>query len=98
MEDAMGTGWYVQNAQDVLFVLGVLCAMALGGVAGVYCAWGFILVYSVVLIVATLIIWGVAGLSRKDSYPLVFFAVGIPLFLISSWCSFWISYIGVLRK
>ena len=91
----MGIGWY---ARDVLFALGALCAMALGGVAGVYCTWGFILVYSAVLIVVTIISWGVAGLSKKDSYPLAFFAVGIPLFLISSWCSFWISYTGVLRK
>ncbi len=85
------------HARDVLFVLGVVCAMAVGGVVGVYCTWGLILVLSVVLGIV-FFISGSSLDSRTSGHLHVFVPVSILLFLITSWCSFWISLAGVLRK
>lgn len=86
-----------EDVKDALFVLGVVCAMIIGGLAGAYCTWGFILMYSIVLgivFLGNLIVLQ----SNSTRFLYSFIGAAIPLFLICSWCSFWVSISGVLRK
>lgn len=85
-----------KDVKDALFVLGLVCAMAAGGVAGGLCPTLVVGMYSVAFVCLFIVVL----LSTHQNSGLLhqFFVFAIPLFLICSSCSAWISHFGVLRK
>ncbi len=88
---------YEKSNKEAWFVLGLICAMVVGGIVGWLCPPDFVGVYSLVLIVAFILalLWTKEG-SGLTTHQFVIAA--IPLFLICSWCSYWVSYAGMVQK
>jgi len=94
MEGVMGMSVRQENA---VFAFILLACLAAGLWAGTKFTWGFILVYSIIGVIGGIINLVVTMDSRQSGAMRVGFAFGVFLFLIASWCSFWISLTGIFR-
>lgn len=83
--------------ENAVFTLILLACLAAGIWAGTAFTWGFILVYSIVGGFFGFLNLVAAVDSYRSGAVRVAFAIGVFLFLIASWCSFWISLAGVFR-